>query len=340
MLLAGSSSGEWAEDNAGGSFDFAAILLDTTALPSAVPTPVPTVAGNTATLPSLAPTPSFGTTQPPVQPSAANPTFTPNPDTPLSMPTSAPIPTTGENGGNTTMIYVIVGVSLLIGVVVTLGLLWLRRHRKLRHDGVDAVTQSIVPRRHVVPSTTRDTPPDEDVPASSDVQTRADVNEYIAPTSFDTIVEVSDIVEGNAALLQLNGESGQAEGESEVDSGHDGHQPSVSPVANRHAQLSAIQDEADGYDVPWSVGSANVSMDGIREPVHGVGVVRAVIEAAEGLARVSQFPGVSDVVGSVIVLVHMVTARSDLLRVADNMVKRCRTLVLLLQRASSVLGKV
>lgn len=238
------------------------------------------------------------------------------------------------------MISVIVGVSLLTGVVVTLGCRWVRRHRKLRHHGVDAVTQSIGPRRQAVPSTTRDTPQNTYVPASPEVETKSAVKEPFALPSFDTTVKVSAAGEGNVALLQLNGKTGQTIGESEVDGGHDGQHPSVSPVANRHAQLSAIQDEADGYDVPWSGGSGTMPMDGIREPGYDVGVVRAVIEAAEGLARLSQFPGVSQVVALVVIITNMVTVRSDLLAVADTMVKRCRTLMILVQSASSVLTEV
>ena len=54
----------------------------------------------------------------------------------------------------------------------------------------------------------------------------------------------------------------------------------------------------------------------------------------------TQFPGVADLAGLVIILIGMLTDKSDIIGGADNMIKRCRSLMFLLQRAANVLEEV
>ena len=54
----------------------------------------------------------------------------------------------------------------------------------------------------------------------------------------------------------------------------------------------------------------------------------------------SQIPGIAEVAGLVIVLMNIVTDSSNINVAGDNLVKRCRALLLLLQRAGSVLDEV
>lgn len=92
--------------------------------------------------------------------------------------------------------------------------------------------------------------------------------------------------------------------------------------------------------MPESGESGTSPTDHGRQPVCGLGVAQAVIGAAQELARMTQFPGVADLAGLVIILIGMLTDKSDIIGGADNMIKRCRSLMFLLQRAANVLEEV
>lgn len=72
----------------------------------------------------------------------------------------------------------------------------------------------------------------------------------------------------------------------------------------------------------------------------GVGVARAVMEAARDLAQQSPILGVSEAATLVSILVDLVSDGRDSLGGGEERLKRCRSIVTLLQRASKVLGKV
>ncbi|CAN0560046.1 unnamed protein product, partial [Ectocarpus sp. 12 AP-2014] len=65
----------------------------------------------------------------------------------------------------------------------------------------------------------------------------------------------------------------------------------------------------------------------------------AVLAAAEELAHHCQIPGVSEAATVVSILVHLVTDSRDSLSRGDGAVKRCRSIVMMLERAAKVLGK-
>lgn len=77
-----------------------------------------------------------------------------------------------------------------------------------------------------------------------------------------------------------------------------------------------------------------------RSSAGGVGVARAVIEAALDLAQQSPIIGVSEAATLVAILVDLVANSRESLGGGEERLKRCRAIVVLLQRAGKVLGKV
>lgn len=71
-----------------------------------------------------------------------------------------------------------------------------------------------------------------------------------------------------------------------------------------------------------------------------IGVGNAVVAAAQELARMTQVPGVAEAAGLVIVLMNLVTDSSNITGTVIHMVKRCRSVMVLLRRAASVLEEV
>lgn len=72
----------------------------------------------------------------------------------------------------------------------------------------------------------------------------------------------------------------------------------------------------------------------------GVGVARAVMEAARDLAKCSPILGVSEAATLVSILIDLVSDSKYSDRESEARIKRCRSIVILLQRAGKVLGKV
>lgn len=72
----------------------------------------------------------------------------------------------------------------------------------------------------------------------------------------------------------------------------------------------------------------------------GVGVARAVMEAARDLAQQSPVLGISEAATLVSILVSLVSDSKHSDRESEARMKRCRSIVALLQRAGKVLGKV
>lgn len=69
-------------------------------------------------------------------------------------------------------------------------------------------------------------------------------------------------------------------------------------------------------------------------------VVKAVVEAARNLATQSHFPGVSEAATLVSILVNLVSDDHACSAEVESRVKRCRLVIMMLQRASLVIGKV
>lgn len=77
-----------------------------------------------------------------------------------------------------------------------------------------------------------------------------------------------------------------------------------------------------------------------RASSDGLDVVEAVVEAAHVLAGHSAIPGVSEAATLVSMLVRLVTDHRDGISEVEWRVKRCRSIIFMLERASKVLGKV
>lgn len=69
-------------------------------------------------------------------------------------------------------------------------------------------------------------------------------------------------------------------------------------------------------------------------------VAKAVVEAAYNLALQCPFPGVCEAATLVSVLVNLVRDEQATTEQMESKVKRCRLVILILQRAAMVLGKV
>ncbi|CAB1102896.1 unnamed protein product [Ectocarpus sp. CCAP 1310/34] len=77
--------------------------------------------------------------------------------------------------------------------------------------------------------------------------------------------------------------------------------------------------------------------DGRRRASNGFGYGEAILVAAEDLAHHCQIPGISEAATAVSILIHLVLDNRDLTSSAG--VKRCRSIVMMLERAAKVLGK-
>lgn len=71
----------------------------------------------------------------------------------------------------------------------------------------------------------------------------------------------------------------------------------------------------------------------------GIGYGQAVMEAAQELTEHCQIPGVSEAATVVFILVRLVSDTRDNVGRGDAGVKRCRSIVMMLERAAKVLGK-
>lgn len=99
---------------------------------------------------------------------------------------------------------------------------------------------------------------------------------------------------------------------------------------------TAIPPEND--PVPGDGGAP--SMAGVRRTSDGgVGYGQAVMAAAQELAQHCQIPGVSEAVTAVSILVRLVSGNRDYAVRSDAGVKRCWSIVMVLERAAKVLGK-
>lgn len=77
-----------------------------------------------------------------------------------------------------------------------------------------------------------------------------------------------------------------------------------------------------------------------RRSSGGPGLGRAVGEAALELARSCLIPGVSEAASTVSILVDLITGNQDTINGTEPSLRRCRSIVLMLQKAAKVLGKV
>lgn len=171
-------------------------------------------------------------------------------------------------------------------------------------------------------------------------QKQTTVKEASKRTAVDNISNgpVVDVPNTASAWPQVHHPNDGTVGAIKDDQNHEGHS-STSDQIRRRSQVPPSDDGGSRHANPASGESENVSLRG-EQDVRGISVTQAVLEAAQELARMSQIPGVAEVAGFVIILVNMVTDSSDLTGIADGMIKRCRTVMILLQRAASLLNEV
>lgn len=93
-------------------------------------------------------------------------------------------------------------------------------------------------------------------------------------------------------------------------------------------------------DAPASGESGKPSTAGGRRTSGDLGYGQAVMAAAEELAQHCQTPGVSEAATMVSILIHLVSDSRDEMNRSDASVKRCRSIVVMLERAAKVVGKV
>lgn len=116
--------------------------------------------------------------------------------------------------------------------------------------------------------------------------------------------------------------------------------PDEIPQADREAGVPAAVFVADEPNT-FLGGSEALSSTDRRGSSGGLGPGRAVAEAARDLALNCHIPGVSEVAAAVSILANLVTDNQDNAnKNTAASLKRCRSIVLLLQRAARVLGKV
>ena len=99
-------------------------------------------------------------------------------------------------------------------------------------------------------------------------------------------------------------------------------------------------DDGPAATAAATAAAATAAAGGRRKTSSGVHYGEAVLAAAEELAHHCQIPGVSEAATAVSILIHLVSDSRDYLSRSDGAVKRCRSIVMMLERAAKVLGKV
>lgn len=325
-LLAGFVGGTWAVDDLGG-FDFGAVMLDTSTPSSAEPTPFPTQFPVASNSPSPVSTTFSPTTQPAGYASDVTmlePTLIPSTISPQS--TTSPTLTADGVPSSTLLMVIVVVLSCVLGLIGVAAGGWLYRRRARRTtDGTvsPSASESGYIGRNAestsgdVPPTqqsTRSPQPNDAVSASS--QKKEAVPQATSNGSSSTAADAREMDEGTAT----NADDGK----------HDPNTPSQS------GETAAVRDIV----MPGSSESTTSTGNSCQRPARSLGVVQAVLEAAQVLARTSTIPGVAEMAGLVVVLVNVAQDDSDITGAGDNTVKRCRSVLLLVQRAAEVLDKV
>lgn len=354
--------------------DFVARLLNTSVLDGAtnstsessegMATPTP----NTDTRVSMStPSPYLVADPTTSSPSSSSPTAVPtlamDPTTfnPLSPgPTFLPTIAAGDGtSSNTTPMVVVLLVLISLFAMVGPGWLYRRRSRNQEGDATSAAVQNEQGDRdsaeftfvHANPSLSsglRSGPSgslrhDDGLPSLNELP-KATLAGTTSIASFGTTPQAEDVGEGKAgdASPQLNDARRQAEGETgSKDNNEDAKRSSSVPSPTiEGSEQSPIEGKQSGYATPAPCENITSPSGTSRKPVRRVGVAQAVIGAAQDLARMSQIPGVAEAAGLVGVLMNLVTDSSDMSRTTDHVVKRCRSVMVLLQRAASVLEEV
>lgn len=235
-------------------------------------------------------------------------------------------------------------LSCVLGLVVIAGAGWAcrRRTRKRGDAGSSGVGDFWTRAKDPDPPSIERPSQGEDSSPLFVVQPKRSVTGDTQSSSFRTIPDGPGVGEENStnASLPVNDVRGKATCEIGNKRIQVVHQSSATASAGEGSTGPPTDAEEAGNGVPESKESESSPIGGRRKSVRGIGVAQAVLGAAHELARMSQFPGVTELAGLVIVLMNMVNDKSEIIGVADTMVKRCRSVLFLLQRAASVLQEV
>ena len=358
VVVAGTTVGAWAIDNLGGS-DFAAFLLDTGTLASPAPTstPLQTHEPVIGAPPSLfSPTPFVETTEPPGREVTLAPTH--EPETSVSRRTSSPtLATDGDPSNMSVMVTVVCGVVSCVAVMCA-GWRCRRQCRRqdenetssaghdveVHDDGADSSVPHAPPHSSDgLPSRRSHLPVHDGGSHSLHIELKATVTGNTSKAMFGKMSYMQDIDEGGSITPSVQLDDWRQVGGIDGDEGRarsGACPPSVSmPARDGTEPLSVDEGEANNA-MPELSETGTFPIRDCRRKARGVGMTETVIGAAKGLARMSQFPGVAEVAGLVVVLMNLATDSSDIIGASDTMVKRCRSVMGLLQRAERVLEEV
>ena len=356
--MAGTTSGAWAIDNLGGH-DFAAFFLDTgtPASPSPTSTPLQTHEPVIGAPPSLfSPTPFVETTEPPGREVTLAPTH--EPETSVSRRTSSPtLATDGDPSNMSVMVTVVCGVVSCVAVMCA-GWRCRRQCRRqdenetssaghdveVHDDGADSSVPHAPPHSSDgLPSRRSHLPVHDGGSHSLHIELKATVTGNTSKAMFGKMSYMQDIDEGGSITPSVQLDDWRQVGGIDGDEGRarsGACPPSVSmPARDGTEPLSVDEGEANNA-MPELSETGTFPIRDCRRKARGVGMTETVIGAAKGLARMSQFPGVAEVAGLVVVLMNLATDSSDIIGASDTMVKRCRSVMGLLQRAERVLEEV
>ena len=357
VVVAGSTVGAWAIDNLGGS-DFAAFLLETRtpASPAPTSTPLQTHEPVVGAPPSIRPTPFVGTTKPLGREVTLPPTH--KPETLVSRQTSSPtLATDGDPFDMTLMVTVLCGIVFCVAVMCA-G--WLCRRQCRRQDknetspaghdvedhddGADSIVLHAPPHSSDgMPSRRSHLPVHDGGSPSLHVEPKATVPGNTLTAMFGQMSYMQDIGEGGSIEPSVQLDDWCQVGDVDGDGGSAGSgacPPLISRQAKNGTEPSPVDEGEANNAMPESSESGTFPIRDCGKKSRGVGMTKTVIGAAQGLARMSQFPGVAEVAGLVVILMNIAADSSDIIGVTDNMVRRCHSVMGLLQRAERVLEEV
>ena len=109
--------------------------------------------------------------------------------------------------------------------------------------------------------------------------------------------------------------------------------------AGRRDDSASVEFHLENDPVPSERGAPSMA-GGRKTSDGGVSYGQAVLAAAQELAQHCQIPGVSEAATVVSILARLVSDSRDYAGRGDAGIKRCRSIVMMLERAAQVLGKV
>ena len=112
-------------------------------------------------------------------------------------------------------------------------------------------------------------------------------------------------------------------------------------VAGTPPVASGPQTEEPFGDSKRGLGSSGASPAADREkPAGDIGLVHAVLAAAQELVHHCQVPGISEAASAVPIMANLVMASRENDRAGESRLRQCRSIVMALKRAEKVVAKV